>query len=360
MRPEDLLGTSFEKSPNRSKAKGSSRKEGSLDDFINKSNKTSGSEALDFEDFGVLGDEEVLPTGFKNKKGKKGKKGKENNSKGGVVQLNSVSKRRTSEEIDQVRLEDIGYIDKKGSSGTVDSTKSFWLWIGGYKTNIMMEETGSTIKDIKIFQMIRVFKTLTAFVAPIIICFVFNTWYPLPFAFVLAGLFWMMDYLKVVRFHSFFKFKRQLDFNKFVRKLMPYLRGTDVVLYRALNKMKNRIPDGQTRTALITLITMLNTKTGSIEPFEEFAESASGEERSLLIMQTLYDYQRSSNDSSTIHELGKLVDEELDRSIDEIIRRKDAKFEFEPLMLAYCFMIVLGGYFGALLFDQAVMIRGTM
>lgn len=141
---------------------------------------------------------------------------------------------------------------------------------------------------------------------------------------------------------------------------MPYLRGSDVVLYKAFNKMKDRLDDGTTRTALVTLITKMNSNPESREPFEEFAREASGQERSILIMQTLYDYQKSSNDSTTINELGKLVDEELSRSIDEIITRKDDSFETESYMLGFLILVPAMAYFLAIAVSMLQEFQGNM
>src|SRR5690606_1407675 len=103
-----------------------------------------------------------------------------------------------------------------------------------------------------------------------------------------------------------------------------------------------------------TLITKMNSQPNSRIPYEEFAQNASGQERSKLIMQTLYDFQRSSNDSTTINELGKLVDEELSRDIDEIVTKKDDRFEIEAYYLGACVMIPAFGYFLAITVEMLI------
>jgi hypothetical protein len=228
---------------------------------------------------------------------------------------------------------------------TVDNTKSFLLKIGGYTVNKRLELMGTSVNDIKKFQLYRLLKTVVTAIVPIPISLVLHTYIPMFFSLVGGVSMWFMDYWRVARRYEFFQFHRQLDFNKFIRMLMPYLRGKNVVLYQALQKMKDRLPEGTTRTALITLITKLNTNPNSREPYEEFARNASGQDRSLLIMQTLYDFQRSSNDATTINELGKLVDHELSRDIDEIIERKDDRFEMESYLMLFSLIFVLLGYF---------------
>lgn len=243
---------------------------------------------------------------------------------------------------------------------TLDNTNSVLLKIGGEVVNRRLEALGTEVEDIKKFQLFRIIKTLVIFIVPLFIALALKSYIPVFVSILGAIAMWFYDYLRVAKEYEGFQFKRQLDFNKFVRMLMPYLRGNNVVLYKALEKMKDRLDEGTTRTSLIALMTKINMNPNSRLPYEEFAESSSGQERSKLIMQTLYDFQRSSNDSTTINELGKLIDDELSKDIDEIITRKDDKFESEAYLLGSLIMIPAFGYFIAYMYSTILQIFPMM
>lgn len=234
-------------------------------------------------------------------------------------------------------------VDFFGVEKVIDS-KSFLIKIGGAVTCDRMERMGNTVDEIKKFQLFRLIKSSIFLILGLAVALVMKSSIPIVIGVLGFVVMWFFDYLRVNNHYEMFQFKRQLDFNKFIRMLMPYLRGNEVTLYQALNKMKDRLEDGTTRTALVTLIAKLNGDMDSVIPYEEFAEEASGVERSKLIMQTLFDFNQSSNDSTTINELGKIVDTELEKDIDEIIEKKDDKFEHENYLLGFSMVIVVFAY----------------
>lgn len=235
---------------------------------------------------------------------------------------------------------------------TVADTNHWLLKIGGNTTNVHMEMMGTSVEDIKKYQLFRLIKTIVGLLVGVIIGLLSHEIFFYIIGVVLGAVLWFFDYLKVEKHFQFFQFHRQLDFNKFIRMLMPYLRVEGMTLYKALQKMKDRLDDGTTRNALIALITKLNTRPNAREPYEEFAKQASGQEQSELIMQTLYDYHQSSNDSTTINELAKIVDHELETNIDEISEIKDGRFEMDNYLLGMCLLVVVFGYFLAVVMKQ--------
>lgn len=240
---------------------------------------------------------------------------------------------------------------------TLDDVDSFLLKIGGRVTNERLFALGTTVDDIKKFQLIRLLRALAVAFALVMVGFASGKVFIHALGLLLGVGMWFFDYMRVANEYSMFQFKRQLDFNKFIRMLMPYLQGKDAVMYKSFEKMRTRIEPGTTKTALIGLMTKMNTD-GSIKPFEEFAEESSGQDRSLLIMQTLYDYHRSSNDSTTINELSSMVDSELQRDINEVIEKKDLRFEFEYYILAGIMIIPMFGYFISMMASNNQMFGG--
>ena len=235
---------------------------------------------------------------------------------------------------------------------TVADTNHWLLKIGGNTTNVHMEMMGTPVEDIKKFQLFRLIKTVIGVLIGVAFGLLSHEVFFYVIGVVLGAVLWFFDYLKVEKHFQHFQFTRQLDFNKFIRMLMPYLRVEGMTLYKALNKMKDRLDDGTTRNALIALITKLNSRPNDRAPYEEFAKEASGQDQSELIMQTLFDFHQSSNDSTTIKELAKIVDHELEKNIDEISDIKDGRFEMDNYLLGMCLMVVVFGYFLAVVMKQ--------
>ncbi|MFN3093375.1 hypothetical protein ACK3EU_16380, partial [Bacillus pumilus] len=70
-----------------------------------------------------------------------------------------------------------------------------------------------------------------------------------------------------------------------------------------------------------------------------------------LFMLTLYEYQQNSKDDSIIYELGKMTNEQLFMTVDDIIEYKLRKFGTFPTKVAMPVMIVMISFFITLLID---------
>jgi len=155
---------------------------------------------------------------------------------------------------------------------------------------------------------------------------------------------WWDQYRRVKSKYNNFSFKRQLEFSKFERMLIPYLLQSNTSLYNVFNHMLFRLEDGHVKQCLERLIIEMNDNPNSVEPFKRFAEDASGTNSAVLFMTTLYDYQQNTSDPSVITELGKMASEELFNGVDEIIEFKLRKFDMFPTKLTMISLIIVGGY----------------
>ncbi|EAG4642810.1 hypothetical protein C5754_14170 [Listeria monocytogenes] len=190
----------------------------------------------------------------------------------------------------------------------------------------------------------RVFKGILLLLIGVLGAIFINKWLLLAF-FVLACLFYRMDYTKVVKTYKYWKFEKQIEFLKFIRLLIPILLEKKTSLYLAMNKMLHRLDEDSKyiKDEIERFLIALNQKPNSIEPFINFAKRASGTEEALLMLRTLFAYQQKSNDPTIIKELGELSNEQLMGGVDEIIRFKTKRFGIYPsLTLASIFFIVIG------------------
>ncbi|MGL4730916.1 MAG: hypothetical protein ACRCW0_04955 [Clostridium sp.] len=160
---------------------------------------------------------------------------------------------------------------------------------------------------------------------------------------------WVTDYKKAESHYKNELFKKELDFSKFTRMLIPYLLQSNSTLYGVFNKMLNRLNDGFVKNCLENIIIDMNDEPNSEKPFKEFALKSSGTNESVLFMTTLYDYQQNTDDSSVITELGRMASEQLFNGIDNIIEYKLNKFNMFPTKITMLSIVIIFGYTGAMI-----------
>lgn len=208
----------------------------------------------------------------------------------------------------------------------------------------MLNEMGDSQSRIDQFQKKRFKQSLIVAVLFFAFGLFLSTWFYIG---VLVGsiMFYKLKYKNIKSTYTTWKFQRHLQFSKFTRLLIPYLKQTkgDVALYSTFNKILQRTEEEADRNSLYTLMSEMSSKPSDIEPFIDFANRSSGTDMSVLFMSTIFDYQQSTFDTSVIDELGKIASEELINGIDEIINFKLRRFVFFPTKIVMSsFVIVLG------------------
>lgn len=166
------------------------------------------------------------------------------------------------------------------------------------------------------------------------------------------------------RAYNQFKFERHLQFTKFTRLLVPYLKqATDGVnLYSIFNKIVKRLDYEADRGLLLKLMQDMSDKPNDIAPFIEYAKQSSGTDMSILFMSTIYDLRHGSADITVIEELGKLASEELMNGIDSIINFKLRRFTYFPTKVTMStFILVMGFAISVLILNlKGMNITGTL
>lgn len=208
----------------------------------------------------------------------------------------------------------------------------------------MLIEMGNNRVDIDAYQRNRLLQTVLVFLAGVIAA-VFIKWWIVIIGIVGAFLVYKRKYSTVKSMHGVWKFNRHLQFSKFTRLLIPYLKQSqgDVSLYMIFNKILQRTEVEEDRTSLYKLMTEMTDRPNDIEPFVDFANRSSGTDMSVLFMSTVYDYQQSSHNTTVIDELGKISSDELMKGVDEIIEYKLRRFVFFPTKIVMTsFVLTLG------------------
>lgn len=222
--------------------------------------------------------------------------------------------------------------------------KSFWERTAEAKTYFMLREMGDTEKNINKFQRKRVFFTLIlTFVGFLAGQFV-HPWLFLAGP-IVGFTFYKMEGRKVETFYRAWKFQRQLNFSKFTRLVIPYLKASNgnMSLYTIFNKILKRTEDESDRRSLYQLIGEMSDNPESLKPFTDFANRSSGTDMSHLFMSTIFDFQQSTFDVSVIDELGRMASEDMMNAIDEIIDMKIRRFVLFPTKVVMTSFILVAG-----------------
>lgn len=222
--------------------------------------------------------------------------------------------------------------------------KSIWEKIAEPQMYALLREMGNPTKAIDKFQRKRVTAAMVFLLIGLAVGFFIHPWLYLVgpvFGFIV----YKMKMKTVQNMYRMWKFERQLNFSKFTRLVIPYLKasGGSVALYTIFNKILKRTENETDRKNLYQLMGEMGDRPRDIQPFLDYAERSSGTDMSHLFMSTIFDFQQSTFDVSVIDELGKLASEEMMAAIDEIINMKLKRFSMFPTKVVMSTFILIAG-----------------
>lgn len=244
--------------------------------------------------------------------------------------------------------------NKKAKTEPDTRKESIWEKMAEPRLYALLREMGDTDKAIDKFQRKRV--VLSIFVGLIaggIFGILINQWLWL-IGLALGFVIYKMQLKNVDRFYMGWKFQRQLNFSKFTRLVIPYLKASDgkASLYGTFNKILERTEDPADRQSLYQLMVEMADRPQDIEPFLDYAERASGTDMSHLFMSTIYDFQQSAFDTSVIDELGRMASEDMMNAVDEIIHMKLKRFMMFPTKVVMVSLVLVAGFAVSILIDN--------
>ncbi|MDM5335788.1 hypothetical protein QUF84_00560 [Fictibacillus enclensis] len=224
-------------------------------------------------------------------------------------------------------------------------SKTFYRIIAERDLYPILQEMGNTPKRIDQFQKKRLMQSFLTLMVFVVCGVLFSKWFYMA-ALIGSVLIYKMKHKKIKSQYATWKFQRHLQFSKFTRLLIPYLKQSNgqVSLYAIFNKILQRLEDEQDRNSLYQLMSEMSSKPSDIQPFIDYANRSSGTDMSVLFMSTIFDFQQSTFDTSVINELGKIASEELISSIDEIIAFKLRRFVFFPTKIVMSSFVIVVGF----------------
>ena len=229
-----------------------------------------------------------------------------------------------------------------------------WEKMAEKELYILLRKMGTSEKVIKTYQRNRVIHTMIIFLFFCLFAYFtkFNIVYFI--AVGIAFFIYRSRFTGIKRLFVQWKFERELNFSRFIRLLIPYLKqaGGNVSLYNVFNKILVRMDDQTDRDSLYMLMGEMGDRPGDIQPFNDFAERSSGSDMAFLIMSTIFDFQESTKDVSVINELGQMASEQMMDAIEEIINFKIKRFGTFPTKLTIATFIVMAGFMIGIFMSQ--------
>lgn len=230
---------------------------------------------------------------------------------------------------------------------------SIWEKMAERRLYAQLREIGDEYKNIDKFQRKRVMIALFMVVLGVLAGMYIHIWLYLAGP-IIGFIVYKMELKKVDGFYRAWKFQRQLNFSKFTRLVIPYMKasGGNAVLYTIFNKILRRTEDPADRRNLYRLMGEMGDNPSSLKPFTDYANRASGTDMSHLFMSTMFDFQQSTFDVTVIDELGKLASDDMMESIDEIIQIKVRRFAMFPTKVVMTSFILVIGLGAALMLNN--------
>lgn len=261
-----------------------------------------------------------------------------------MQQRERVQKKNEADKKIRAKNKELALKGKKTKADPSDHIPSLWEKMAEPELYTMLRHMGDTYNAIDKFQRKRVM--FSVFIALFgILGGYFIHFFVYLVGFIGAFVIYKMQFKRVSSFYNGWKFMRQLNFSKFTRLLIPYLKasGGATALYTIFNKILNRTDDPVDRRNLYQLMGEMGDNPQNIEPFLAYAERTSGTDMSHLFMSTIFDFQQSTFDVSVIDELGQMASEDMMNAIDEIINFKLRRFVMFPTKVVMSsFILVVG------------------
>ena len=248
----------------------------------------------------------------------------------------------------------------KAINSEKDEQPSFMTKLVEKSTYEKMKTMNTSETFIKKWQRKRVFLSVGVVLLSLFMVIAFKT-NPrvVPAAFLVGLIIYFLKKLSVNRYYTAYKFNRNLEFSKFARLVVPYLRQAQkgASIYYIFSQMSGRLENPLDRQLLQKLMLEITDHPNDIKPYIDFAEKMSGTDFSITFMTLIYDIAQGATDDSIVDELGKEVSAQLMDVIRDIVEFKQKRFNLFPSAIVAPNMILILGYMVCVMIYQFAQLR---
>lgn len=223
--------------------------------------------------------------------------------------------------------------------------KTFWERISEDNLYFMAYEMGYTKSEVDKSQKKRLLISIIAATLPILILGTDQS-YSYIASVILAVYMWKSPYSSLKRKFNEQAFKRELDFWRFIRMVIPFLASSQSLysIFGEQLKMMNDESPGSVKTNLRRLMREMTDSPQDVEPFITFAEKCSGSDRAVLTMSAIYDKSEFSDDMSIVEELGEIATNELFKRRSMITNMKLKRLNKASYVMVFSSMLIVIAY----------------
>lgn len=173
----------------------------------------------------------------------------------------------------------------------------------------------------------------------------------------LALALYFMEGSKIKTNYRNYKFYRALQFAKFTRLVVPYLRsdsmgGTESRVHTTLSSVMERLDSEEDKQLLATLLNEIAQMPDDKQPYVNYAEKVANNDFSLTFMETLFDIRQGSASLDIIERMSRESNEQIQNLTEDIIQLKSKKFLMFPTKVAMTSIIIIIGCTVAILMQN--------
>jgi len=145
-----------------------------------------------------------------------------------------------------------------------------------------------------------------------------------------------------------YKFNRALEFAKFTRLVVPYLRsdsngGSESRVYTTLSAVVGRLDTKEDRQLLATLLYEMTQRPSDKQPYVDYAMKVGGTDFAITFMETIYDIRQGSANLNIVERLSRESNEQVQGLMKDIVRMKNKKLLMIATKATMPVMIIILG-----------------
>lgn len=145
-----------------------------------------------------------------------------------------------------------------------------------------------------------------------------------------------------------YKFNRALEFAKFTRLVVPYLRsdsngGSESRVYTTLSAVVGRLDTKEDRQLLATLLYEMTQRPGDKQPYVDYAMKVGGTDFAITFMETIYDIRQGSANLNIVERLSRESNEQVQGLMRDIVQMKTKKLLMIATKATMPVMIIILG-----------------
>ncbi len=145
-----------------------------------------------------------------------------------------------------------------------------------------------------------------------------------------------------------YKFNRALEFAKFTRLVVPYLRsdsngGSESRVYTTLSAVVGRLDTKEDRQLLATLLYEMTQRPSDKQPYVDYAMKVGGTDFAITFMETIYDIRQGSANLNIVERLSRESNEQVQGLMKDIVQMKTKKLLMIATKATMPVMIIILG-----------------